>query len=61
MSLKEKMVSTLKKNENEKTYLDSNGDFDFGIVLNEFTTTDKTSKNVFRYPDGKEEVFSFDN
>lgn len=64
MTLQKDILAALEKNENEinsgKTYLDRNSDHDFGLVLNELNT-DEVHEHIFRYSDGKEEVFSFDN
>jgi len=64
MSLVKDMLTTLEKNENDivcgKSYSNCNSDHDFGTVLSTFGS-DHLQVNVFRYNDGKEEVFSFDN
>lgn len=64
MGLTENMLDALKKNEtliNMPTACsDSNGDHDFSVVLDVCETPDSESRvHTFRYPDGKEEAFSF--
>lgn len=64
MSLEKDMLMALERNENDirndKSYSNRNSDHDFGTVLSTFSS-EQHQEYVFRYPDGKEEVFSFDN
>lgn len=64
MSLAESLVSALEKNEeyisSGKSYLDCNGDHDFGVVLEELSDP-QTHSYIFRYSDGKEEEVSFED
>lgn len=63
-SLEDRLIATLKSNEEnantEGFYLDCNTDHDFGVVLDEFAA-DRTNEYVFRYADGKEEKFIFED
>lgn len=63
-SLEERMIATLKRNEenakNEEFYLGQNTDHDFSAVLDEFAP-DITSGYMFRYADGREERFIFED
>lgn len=58
----ESMLKSLESfNEDQiENYQNHNDDHDFGIVL-EFCGADTVPQHKFRYADGTEEVFSFDN
>lgn len=64
MTLEKMMLAALERNEEDincgKPYTNCNSDHDFGAVLNTFSSNDPM-KYSFRYSDGKEEVFSFEN
>lgn len=51
------MISSLEKEEN---YTNHNDDCDFGVVLESYDNN-TVHRHKFRYSDGKEEEFSFDN
>ena len=59
---KNMLNSLLEKNNNqtEKEYNDYNDDHDFSKVL-EFCNGNTVHKNVIRYSDGQETVFSFES
>lgn len=54
------MLEALSNDEESKVHKNHNDDHDFGDVL-EFCSGETEHKNKLRYPDGKEEFFSFDN
>lgn len=63
-TLQNDLLTALEKNEqlinSGMLYSDSNSDQDFGVVLNEFSSNE-VHHHFFRYSDGSEEEFTFDN